>query len=48
MGEGPNDDRPKISITENFVEVKIPRERVIVGDVSDYVDGTGNFINYRD
>ena len=31
MGEGPNDEKPKVSIRENTVEVKIPRERVIVG-----------------
>lgn len=34
MGEGPNDERPKISLVENAVEVKIPRERVIVGDIN--------------
>jgi len=48
MGEGPNDDRPKLSITENFVEVKVPRERVIVGDVRDFVDASGKFVNYRE
>ena len=34
MGEGPNDSRPKISIIENAVDIKIPRERVIVGDIN--------------
>ena len=35
MGEGPNDEQPKISIVENAVEVKIPRERVLVGDINE-------------
>jgi len=37
MGEGPNDEKPKVSIEENVVEVKIPRERVIVGDINTYL-----------
>jgi hypothetical protein len=37
MGEGPNDKRPKISIEENVVDVKIPRERVIVGDINTFL-----------
>ena len=32
LGSGPNDDQPKITIRENAVEVRIPRERVIFGD----------------
>ena len=32
LGGGKNDNRPKISIRENAVEVRIPRERVIMGD----------------
>ena len=48
MGEGPNDDRPKLSIEENFVEVKIPRERVIAGDIREFVDASGKFVNYRE
>lgn len=35
IGEGKNQDTPKIVVRENFVEVKIPRERVIVGDIKD-------------
>jgi len=35
MGEGPNDEQPKISIVENAVEVKMPRERVMVGDINE-------------
>ena len=37
MGEGPNDEKPKVSITENVVEVKIPREKVIVGDINTFL-----------
>ena len=37
MGEGPNDRKPKVSIEENVVEVKIPREKVIVGDINTYL-----------
>ncbi len=48
MGEGPNDDRPKLSIEENFVEVKIPREQVITGDIREFVDASGKFVNYRE
>lgn len=29
IGDGPNDERPKFSIYENVVEVKLPRENVI-------------------
>ena len=35
MGEGPNDERAKIFLVENAVEVKIPRERVMVGDINE-------------
>jgi hypothetical protein len=37
MGEGPNDERPKVSIEENVVEVKMPREKVIVGDINTFL-----------
>jgi hypothetical protein len=37
MGEGPNDEKPKVSIEENVVEVKMPRERVIVGDINTFL-----------
>ena len=36
VGEGPNRDRPKLSIRENAVEVKIPREKVIFGDIPEF------------
>ena len=37
MGEGPNDEKPKLSYVENYVDVKIPRERVIVGDINTFL-----------
>ena len=36
VGEGSNDNRPKLSVRESAVEVKIPRERVIFGDIPEY------------
>ena len=37
MGEGQNDERPKITVVENYVDIKIPRERVIVGDINTFL-----------
>lgn len=37
MGEGPNDKKPKFTVVQNFVEVKIPRERVIAGDINTFL-----------
>lgn len=45
IGEAPNGERPKIVRRENAVEVKIPREHVILGDIPDYTDNRGF---YRD
>jgi len=42
MGEGPNDERPKMSVVESYVDVKIPRERVIVGDINTFLDTQQN------
>jgi hypothetical protein len=36
VGEGPNDERPRFSIRENAVEVKIPRERTVFGDEPEF------------
>ncbi len=36
VGEGDNDKRPRFTIRENAVEVKIPREKVIFGDIPEY------------
>ena len=41
IGDGPNAERPKIVIRENAVEVQIPRERVVLGDINDYIDDRG-------
>jgi hypothetical protein len=45
IGEGKNQDRPRITKVENVVDVKIPRERVITGDEQDF-DPKSGF--YRD
>jgi len=37
MGEGSNDQKPKMTMVENYVDVKFPRERVIVGDVNTFL-----------
>lgn len=44
IGEGPNGERPKIIRRENAVKVKIPRERVITGDIPEYGDGKSKYI----
>ena len=38
LGQNNNQDQPKVVIRENQVDVKIPRERVIVGDIKDFKD----------
>lgn len=35
VGEGPNRKQPHVAVRQNIVEVKIPRERVMVGDLDD-------------
>ena len=45
IGEGKNQTRPKIVVRENAVEVKIPRERVVVGDENRNIENDGF---YRD
>jgi hypothetical protein len=37
MGEGPNDKKPKVSVEESIIDVKIPREKVIVGDINAFL-----------
>ena len=37
IGEGKNDERPRVTVRENAVEVRIPRERVIFGDINEYL-----------
>ena len=41
MGEGDNQIRPKVIKRENAVEVKIPREKVIVGDIQQFKRSSG-------
>ena len=41
IGEGENQERPKIIRRENAVEVKMPREKVIMGDIRDYKPDNG-------
>ncbi len=41
FGDGDNQERPNIVKRENAVEVKIPREQVIFGDVQDFLDNSG-------
>jgi hypothetical protein len=36
IGEGQNRERPKLTVRENAVEVKVQRERVIVGDIPEF------------
>ena len=46
MGEGKNDPKPKFTTIENYVDVKIPRERVILGDINTFLDDDEGF--YRE
>lgn len=41
QGSDKNSKRPKITVSESAVEVKIPRERVMMGDIPDLVDEKG-------
>ena len=41
IGEGKNSEQPKMVIRENAVEVKIPREHVILGDIPEHIDKRG-------
>jgi hypothetical protein len=35
IGQGDNQNKPKVVVRETYVEVKVPRERVIIGDLSE-------------
>jgi len=35
IGDGPNDEKPRIVKRENAVDIKLPRERVMYGDIPD-------------
>ena len=41
IGDGPNAARPKVVRRQNAVDVQIPRERVVLGDIDDYLDDRG-------
>jgi hypothetical protein len=41
IGEGKNQEQPRIVVRENAVEVKIPRERVIYGEIPEHIDKRG-------
>ena len=47
LGNGINDERPKVETRQNFVTVKIGRERVILSDRPEIVDDA-ELTNYRD
>jgi len=41
IGDGENQEKPNIVRRQNAVEVKIPRERVILGDIQDFLNNSG-------
>tara|TARA_Y100000310_G_C20576562_1_gene760704 strand:+ start:400 stop:1272 length:873 start_codon:yes stop_codon:yes gene_type:complete len=41
IGEGKNQEQPKIVVRENAVEVKFPREKVIFGEIPEHIDKRG-------
>ena len=41
IGEGKNQEQPKMVVRENAVEVKFPKERVIFGDIPEHIDHRG-------
>ena len=41
VGEGKNQEQPKIVVRENAVEVKMPREKVIFGEIPEHIDKRG-------
>lgn len=47
IGDDKNQITPKIVIRENAVEVKLPRERVIFGDIQTFLNTSKNKTNYR-
>jgi len=48
IGEGKNEERPKLVRRENAVEVKIPREHVVFGDIPENFHVSGNVPFYRE
>ena len=43
IGDGADKDRPIVRIDENIVEYRIPRERVIAGDIDTVEDPKRDF-----
>jgi hypothetical protein len=43
MGQGDNQNKPKIVVRETYVDVKIPRERVITGSIDQEMKNTRTF-----
>lgn len=48
IGQDKNQENPKVVIRENIVDVKLPREKVIFGDIPDYLTLTKNKTYYRE
>ena len=48
LGGGINDEQPKIAIRENAVQIRMPRERVIVGDIPRHNSKKGAKSFYKD
>ena len=41
IGEGKNQEQPKVVVRENAVEFKLPREKVIYGEIPEHIDKRG-------
>jgi len=48
MGAGKNAEQPKVVRRENAVEIKMPRETVILGDINENMHLSGNVPFYRE
>lgn len=43
IGQDKNQNKPKLVVRETFVEVKMPKERIVVGDVDDDIKNKNHF-----
>jgi hypothetical protein len=41
IGDGDNQNKPNLVYRENAVDIQIPREKVIVGEIQDFLDNSG-------
>ena len=41
IGDGDNQEKPNMVVRENAVKVEIPREKVIFGEIQDFLDNSG-------